>query len=90
MRGFVVDLSRVVSFSDFVAAFNEGFCRHCAGHWDGNNWDAFHDLLSWPPDDYYRLVFHDWEGCHTLGGEDRKMICEVLAADHPHVQAVSE
>jgi hypothetical protein len=87
MREFVVDLTNASTYDDFVAAFNEGFCRYCQGHWHGRSWDAFHDYLSWPEEGRFRLVFKGWERSSGLGGEDRKMIREILA-DNPHVEVV--
>ena len=62
MREFVVRVADVGSFEDFIAAFNEGFCRHVGGHW-GGNLDAFNDYLSWPDEGRYRLIFQGWPEC---------------------------
>lgn len=86
MREFIIDLSSAESFEDFVAAFNEGLCKHVGGGWEGRNWNAFHDYLSWPEEQSYRLTFRGWEGCTALDPEDRDMIREILS-DNPHVQA---
>jgi hypothetical protein len=87
MREFVVDMTNVSTYEEFVAAFNEGFCQHCDGHWHGRSWDAFHDYLSWPDEEQFRLVFKGWEQCSGLRSEDRKMVLEILAIN-PHVEAV--
>jgi hypothetical protein len=87
MREFVVDLTNVTTFKGFVAAFNEGFCRLCGGHWHGRSWDAFHDYLSWPEDKRYRLVFKGWEGCRGLEGEDRRLVRRILV-NNAHVEVV--
>jgi hypothetical protein len=60
MREFVVDLTGVTTTDGFVAAFNECFCHHAGGHLHSLNWDAFSDLLSWPDEVQYRLVFRNW------------------------------
>ncbi|MGL4423297.1 MAG: barstar family protein [Gemmataceae bacterium] len=87
MREFVLDLTNVSTFEGFVAAFNDGFCQHCGGHWHGRSWDAFHDYLSWPQQQQYRLVFEGWAGCRGLQGDDRRLVREILA-DNPHVEAI--
>jgi barstar (barnase inhibitor) len=87
MREFVVDLTGAATFDAFVAAFNEGFCRHCGGQWHGRSWNAFHDYLSWPAEERFRLVFKGWDKCQGLHDEDRRLVREILA-DNPHVEAV--
>jgi hypothetical protein len=87
MREYVVDLTNASTFEDFVVAFNEGFCRHCGSHWHGHSWDAFHDYLSWPEEERFRLVLKGWGRCRGLRGEDRKMVREILA-DNRHVEVV--
>lgn len=87
MREFVVDLTNAVTFDGFVAAFNEGFCRHCGGHWHGRSWDAFDDFLSWPEERPFRLIFRGWGACRGLRAEDRRRVREILA-DNPHVESV--
>ena len=64
MREFVVRSAAVASRDDLVAAFNEGLFRFAGGEW-GGNLDAFHDLLSWPDDDSYRLVLSGWSECRA-------------------------
>lgn len=86
MVDYVVDLSGVTTLDEFVAAFNEGFCRHCGGHWHGN-WNAFHDYLSWPAPERYRLVFRGWKQCRGLRGEDRRVVRTILN-DNNHVEVV--
>ena len=87
MREFIVDLSQAKSFDDFVAAFNDGFCHHVSGHWGGNlSWDAFHDYLSWPEEESFRLTFRGWESSPALSPQNRQMIQGILG-DNPHVHA---
>jgi hypothetical protein len=85
MREFIVDLSKAASFDDFVAAFNEGFCRHVGGEWRGRSWDAFHDYLSWPADETYQLTFRGSSSSSALTTEDRATLQKILD-DNPHVQ----
>ena len=85
MTEYVVDLTGVSSFGEFVAAFNEGFCRHCGGHWHGRSWDAFDDYLSWPDEERFRLVLRDWKRCRGLNAHERKMVCDILK-DNKHVE----
>jgi Barstar (barnase inhibitor) len=87
MREFVVDMTNASTFEEFVAAFNEGFCQHCNGDWHGRSWDAFHDYLSWPEEERFRLVFKGWHRCIGLQGEVREMIREILK-DNSHVVVV--
>jgi hypothetical protein len=87
MREFIIDLSCAMTFEDFVSAFNEGFCRHVGGGWEGRSWDAFHDFLSWPEEQCYCLTFRGWERCAALRQNDRDMMREILN-DNPHVHVV--
>lgn len=87
MREFVVDLTKVSTFDEFVVAFNDGFCRYCDGQWHGRSWDAFHDYLSWPGEREYRLVFDGWAHCQGLRSDDKTLILQILA-DNAHVEAV--
>src|SRR5687768_1336268 len=84
---YVVDLSGVSSFEEFVAAFNDGFCRHCGGGWNGRSWDAFHDYLSWPSEERFRLTLRGWKQCRGLNAQERKMVSDIIA-DNEHVEAV--
>jgi hypothetical protein len=95
MREFVVDLTGVSSFQDFVAAFNEGFCRHVEGEWKGANWNAFNGFLSWPDDERFRLVFRGWERAVRKIGRGRQAgspsvarLLRTILRDNPHVEAV--
>ena len=45
-----VDLRNVSDMNALVGAFNDGLIQAAGGHWNGNNWDAFNDYLSWPED----------------------------------------
>ena len=85
MRQLIVDLSAAETFEDFVAAFNEGFCRHVSGEWHGRSWDAFHDYLSWPEEESYQLTFRAWDKSKGLGPAEREMI-QKICHDNPHVQ----
>jgi hypothetical protein len=85
MREFVVDLTDAESYGDFVSAFNEGFCHHVTGDWRGTSWDAFHDYLSWPNEESYRLIFRAWGKSKALRPDERAMI-EQICHDNPHVQ----
>jgi len=87
MREFVVDMTNASSFEEFVSAFNAGFCQLCNGHWHGRSWNAFHDYLSWPEEERFRLVFKGWQRCIGLQGEDREMILEILK-DNPQIVVV--
>lgn len=64
MQEYVVDLSTVATWADFVAAFNEGFVRRVGGEWNVNgSLEAFHDYLRQPDEHPYRLVVHGWRQC---------------------------
>ncbi len=85
---FVVDLTGVSSWKGFVAAFNEGFCRHVGGKWGGDNWNAFDDYLSWPEEKQYRLVFRGWRRCRGLGTENRRNVRSCCSANRRQVEVV--
>lgn len=87
MREFVVELGDAATWDAFAAAFNDGFCRRVGGEWGGQNWNAFHDYLSWPEEQRFRLVFRDWGGCRGLDDAARRMV-QAIVADNPHVLAV--
>jgi hypothetical protein len=94
MREFVVRSGAVASRGHLVSVFNEGLFRFAGGEWRGNL-DAFHDLLSWPDDDSYRLVLSGWSACRAaLAGErtwDGKPLLDVLEEiirDNPQVEAI--
>jgi hypothetical protein len=84
MREFVVDLTGVTTVEGFLAAFNEGFCRHVGGRLHTLNWSAFHDFLSWPDEDLFRLVFLNWG---RVRGVTRRAAREVFR-DNPHVEVI--
>lgn len=83
MREYVVDLSDVKSWSDFVAAFNRDFI-HPVGNaeWNGNL-DAFNDFLWWPDEHPYRLVVRGWSACLPAVNKhktwDNRPVLEVVA-----------
>jgi hypothetical protein len=84
IRQYHVQLRGVQTMDAFSAAFNEGLIHKAGGHWEGNNWDAFHDYLSWPVEESYVLVLDGWASCSALNDSDRAIFEEVLA-DNPHV-----
>jgi hypothetical protein len=98
MKEYVVDLTSVTSWPQFIAAFNEGFMRPVSGEWNGNL-DAFHDYLSSvgdePASETYRLVLRGWK---SLEGEinehqtwDGRLVLDVISeilGDNPHVKVV--
>ncbi len=95
MRSFDVDLTHAESFQDFVDAFNDGFClpvMHSFGDsrethlWEGRNWNAFHDYLSWPQEQDYVITFKGWNASSALTVEEREMVLSILR-DSPHVRA---
>jgi len=96
MRTFTIDFFQGVSFDDFVAAFNKGFCEPVLHDWEdrsesclwsGGSWDAFHDYLSWPKENEFTLVFHGWNNSKALTSDDQKMILSILN-DNTHVQPI--
>jgi len=100
MKEFVVDLTAVTTWVQFIAAFNEGFIRPVSGDWNGNL-DAFNDYLAWAGDkdvyEPFRLVLRGW---NSLSGEinehktwDGRHVLNVISEilrDNPHVQLVLE
>ncbi len=59
MQECVVDVSGANSWSDFIAAFNDGFIRQLGIEWNGNL-DSFNDILYWPEERPYRLLVRGW------------------------------
>ena len=95
MIEFVVDLTHVKTLDGFAEAFNTGFCDKVGGHLHSLNLDVFHDFLSWPGDEHYRLVFLGWEDflpvLATIHKPSQKSYLENLReifADNPHVEIV--
>jgi len=97
MREYVVRVADVQSFEDFIAAFNEGFCRHVGGHWNGNL-NAFNDYLSWPDEERYRLIFQGWSECASalvrMPYQPRQSLCDVILEilflqDNEYVEVVT-
>ena len=91
MTEYRINLAGIRSFADFVAAFNRGIIESVGGHWNGNL-DAFHDYLSWPEDEAYRLVLVDWDRSAQVlqqtEAPDHRSMLEVIReifADNPHV-----
>jgi hypothetical protein len=66
VREFIVELTHVQSIDEFVEAFNVGFCDKVGGHLHSLHLDAFHDYLSWPDEEQYRLVFRGWKDCSQI------------------------
>ncbi len=62
VQEYLVDLSAVSAWEDFIAAFNSGFISKIGGEWNGNL-DAFNDYLWWPDEHPYRLVIRGWKTC---------------------------
>lgn len=94
MKEYVVDVSAVTSWSDFIAAFNDDFVRLVGGEWNGNL-DAFHDYLYWPDEHPYRLVVHGWQQCAPLVNQHKtwygRPVLDVIAEifhDNPHAEIV--
>jgi hypothetical protein len=83
-RSYVVELTGVTTIEGFLAAFNEGFCRHVGGHLHSLNWNAFNDYLSWPAEPRYRLVFRNWG---RVRGLHRRVVREIFR-NNPHVEVV--
>ena len=95
MREFVVDLTHVKSLDGFVEAFNIGFCNKVGGHLHSLHLDAFHDYLSWPDQEPYRLVFRGWKDCTRILSAiheptERSYLdnLQEIFADNPHVDTV--
>jgi len=79
----VVDVAAATSWADFVAAFNDGFISLIGGEWTGNL-DAFHDYLSWPDEQPYRLIVRGW---HSISAT----VNQHMAPDHrPVLEVVAE
>jgi len=64
MRHFVVDVSTVTSWQEFISAFNRGFVHLVGGDWNGNL-DALNDYLYWPDEHPYRLTIRGWSACKS-------------------------
>lgn len=82
MQRYTVTLEAESSFSEFVEAFNVGFCREIGGEWSGNL-DAFNDYLSWPEEESFELVLIGWSGC-------RKMLSSKRAAGSRLIDVFNE
>jgi hypothetical protein len=88
-------LKLVSSRTGLVRAFNDGLFWHANGEWEKCNLDAFHDLLSWPEDNRYRLVLDGWSTCIARLADERtwdgRPLMEVLREiidDNSHIEAV--
>jgi hypothetical protein len=78
-RTYAVHLQGVQTMDAFAHAFNEGLIKPAGGFWNGNNWDAFNDYLSWPAEDSYVLLLEGWSECAALTGRDLTIFEEILA-----------
>ena len=98
MTEYLIDLTNVRSFADFVAAFNEGMIDSLGYHWTGNL-DAFNDYLYWPtdgmPQDPYRLILIGWGDCakvleHHTAPDGRSMldVIDETFKDNPQAKIV--
>jgi hypothetical protein len=94
VKEYIVDVSTAASWADFIAAFNEGFIRRVGGQWNGNL-DAFHDYLSWPAEQQYRLVVRGWQTCAAAVNRhktwDQRPVLEVIEEifrDNPQVEVI--
>ena len=88
MKHYVVDLSAVTSWTDFIAAFNEGFVEQVGGSgWNGNL-DAFNDYLWWPDEHPYNLVIRGWTACANAVNQhkapDGQPVLDVVAEIFGH------
>lgn len=63
METFTVDLRSSKNNAEVVSSFNTGLIRPSGGEWQGNNWNAFHDYLSWPSEESYELKIIGWSNC---------------------------
>jgi hypothetical protein len=70
----------------FLAASNEGFCRHVGGYLHTLAWAASNDYLSWPDKEQYRLVFRAWG---RIRGVHRRVVKEIVG-DNPQAELVFE
>lgn len=94
MREYIVDVSAATSWSDFIAAFNDGFIRLGGGDWNGNL-DAFNDYLWWPEEHPYRLVVRGWSACAAVVNQhktwDGRPVLDVIAEifrENPQAEVV--
>ena len=71
MVEYIVDLTTVRRWEDFIEAFNEGFVRLVDNaEWNGNL-DAFNDYLWWPNEHPYRLIIRGWQLCYSAISEHK-------------------
>jgi len=95
VKEYLIDVSEVTSWADFVAAFNKGFVQFVGGgEWDGNL-DAFNDYLSWPEEQPYRLTIHGWQLCASGVNRhktwDQRPVLEIVAEifrDNPQAEVI--
>jgi hypothetical protein len=87
MREFTIDLLGARSREDFISAVNAGLCEKVGGHWHGKSWDAFHDYLSWPEEESFRLIVRGWLAFSGLTPEERKIVSDIFR-DNSHVETV--
>lgn len=93
MTEYRIQVDEVRTYDDFVAAFNAGMIESVGGHWNGDL-NAFHDYLSWPQAETYRLVLVGWARCAATlaelpywggGGATMLAMIEEIFRDNPHV-----
>jgi len=97
MPEYVIDLSTVNSWQDFVNAFNRDFIFPMGNaQWNGNL-DAFNDFLWWPDEHPYRITLRGWSACYAAVNQyraaDGRAILEVICMifdDNPQVVVVRE
>lgn len=94
MKEYIVDVSAVTSWAEFIAAFNKGFVAQVSGEWKGSL-DAFNDYLGWPQEHPYRLVIRGWQACAVHLSQhkapDQRPILDVIAEilrENPQAQVI--
>jgi RNAse (barnase) inhibitor barstar len=94
MQEYVVDLTNVNSWSDFIAAFNNDFVRGFGDEWN-SNLDAFNDYL-WRPEQHpYRLVLRGWQSCvsaldqkKTRDGRTVLEVVDEIFRSNPQIEVI--
>jgi hypothetical protein len=96
MREYIVDVSAVTSWAEFIAVVNRDFICQVGGNWKGSL-DAFDDYLYWPDEHPYRLVVRDWDACAPAVNVhktwDGRPVLDVIAEifqDNPQMELVTE
>ena len=86
-RKFRIELNGVTDRAGFVDAVNRGLVRQVGGRWDGGDWDALRDFLSWPQETSYALELAGWAACPALAAPERARFEDILRSN-PHVVVV--